>query len=71
MLFVILQELVSILGTFIAVLFMRYMLGLSSPRKDMIYLEYAIDDTVYRWKSGQFSSFVTWYRAKKLLDYEY
>lgn len=66
---IIISELISIVGTFIGVLIIRYMLRLSSPALDLYLLRHFYYGLVATWKSGQFEQVKHAYIAKKLLDY--
>ena len=70
MLYEILSECISIIGTLIAVLAVRYLMELSTPMDDMLTIERFLIGEAYRWHSGTFESLVIRYRVKRLLDYE-
>ena len=70
MLIIILEEIINILGTLIAVMAVRYLMGLSSIREDIYMLGYYYGELLYWWKQGQFGNVYHTLRAKRLLNYE-
>ena len=65
----ILFEIISIAGTIITVLFVRWMMELSSPEEDLLMIERFVVRLVDTWKAGSFEQVMIWYRVRKLLDY--
>jgi len=65
----ILFEIISVAGTLVSMLFIRWLMELSTPEEDWLFLERFLYRTYRQWKQGSFESFVIWYRARKLLDY--
>ncbi len=69
MLYLWLEQIISLLGTVIAVLAVRWLMELSSPQEDMRLAGRVLDDVLDQWEQGTFSYVVVWYRARKLLDW--
>lgn len=67
---VILEEIITVLGTIVSVMIIRYMMDLSSPEKDLYMIEWYIEELKVQWHHGSFTEMVHWYRARKLLDYD-
>ena len=62
-------ELISIAGTIVTVLFVRWMMELSSPEEDLLAVERFVYRLTEQWKRGSFEQIMIWYRVRKLLDY--
>ena len=67
MLYEILSQCISIIGTLIAVLAVRYLMELSTPVDDLFVIERFLLGELYRWKVGTFESLVDRYRFNKLM----
>ena len=70
MLYEMLSQAISVLGTVIAVLAVRYLMELSTPAQDWYVVERWMYGMRSVWRKGFLDSLIVEYRFRKLMDFE-